>query len=269
MNELWSPALLGLSIMLAMGFVTWLYSLYHDDVSIVDSLWSLMFLAGAVSYSFSMANLSAANVLLLFLVTVWSLRLSVFLTLRNWGRPEDRRYRKIRQNNEPYFRYKSLYIVFGLQALLAWIISAPLLTALTTEFPINTLVVLATLLWTTGFLIESIADSQLYRFLANEENSGKVLNTGLWRYSRHPNYFGEFLIWWAFYLFAVASGAWWTIFSPLLMTLLLLKVSGVTLMEKDINERRAGYREYIASTNAFFPWKPKQNAAYLQRGHQS
>jgi steroid 5-alpha reductase family enzyme len=267
MTELWSHALLGLSIMLAMGFITWLYSLYNDDVSIVDSLWSLMFLAGAISYSFSAAKLSAANALLLTLVTLWSLRLSVFLTVRNWGRPEDRRYREIRQNNEPYFRFKSLYIVFGLQALLAWIISAPLFAALTSDYPINTLVILATLLWTAGFLIETIADSQLYRFKASEVNSGKVLNTGLWRYSRHPNYFGEFLIWWAFYLFAVASGAWWTVFSPLLMSLLLLKVSGVTLMEKDINERRAGYRQYIASTSAFIPWKPKQS--YMQRGHQS
>jgi steroid 5-alpha reductase family enzyme len=269
MTELWSHALLGLSIMLAMGFITWLYSLYHEDVSIVDSLWSLMFLAGAISYSLSAAKLSAANVLLLTLVTVWSLRLSVFLTVRNWGQPEDRRYREIRQNNEPYFRFKSLYIVFGLQALLAWIISAPLLAALTSEFPINTVVILATLLWTAGFLIESIADNQLYRFKASKENSGKVLNTGLWRYSRHPNYFGEFLIWWAFYLFAVASGAWWTVFSPLLMSLLLLKVSGVTLMEKDINERRADYRQYIASTSAFIPWKPKQSVSYMQRGHQS
>ena len=159
--------------------------------------------------------------------------------------------------------------MFSLQAVLAWVISAPLLLALTADLKINALVIAACVLWIIGFMIESIADSQLYRFKSNPENSGKVLDTGVWRYSRHPNYFGECLVWWAFYLFALAAGAWWTIFSPLLMTLLLLKVSGVSLMEKDITERRDGYREYIARTNAFIPWKPANKPGFVQRGHES
>jgi len=269
MTDLWQTYILGLSIMLCMGFITWLYTLSSDDVSIVDSLWSLMFLAGALSYAYSAGGLTAGSILLLVLVATWSVRLSVFLTLRNWGQPEDRRYREIRQNNEPHFGFKSLYIVFSLQAVLAWVISAPLLLALTADLKINALVIAASVLWITGFLIESIADSQLYRFKSNPENSGKVLDTGVWRYSRHPNYFGECLVWWAFYLFALAAGAWWTIFSPLLMTLLLLKVSGVSLMEKDITERRDGYREYIARTNAFIPWKPANRPGFIQRGHES
>lgn len=269
MNEFWTAALYGLAIMLAMGFVTWLYSLYRKNVNIVDSLWSLMFLAGAVTFTVLAGELNERNILLLSLVTVWSLRLSSFLTLRNWGEDEDRRYREIRANNEPYFKLKSLYIIFGLQALLAWIISIPLLTAISSTAEIGLIEIIATAIWVTGFLFEATADQQLYRFKSNPDNKGKVLDSGLWAYSRHPNYFGEFLIWWGFFLFALSAGAWWTVFSPLLMTLLLLKVSGVSLMEKGITERRSQYREYIESTNAFFPGKPRNNKVYLEGGQHS
>ena len=104
-----------------------------------------------------------------------------------------------------------------------------------------------------GIGFESLADAQLARFRATLGNAGTVLDRGLWRYSRHPNYFGECCVWWGFYLLAADAGAWWTIFSPLLMSLLLLRVSGVTLLEKDIGERRPAYHDYIARTNAFFP----------------
>ena len=128
---------------------------------------------------------------------------------------------------------------------------------------------IATGLWATGFLYESIADLQLYRFKSNSANSGKVLDSGLWAYSRHPNYFGECLIWWAYFLFALSAGAWWTVFSPILMTLLLLKVSGVSLMEKGITERREDYRRYIETTNAFVPGRPRRGSVYIERGQQS
>lgn len=269
MNELWLAGLYGLTIMLGMGFFTWLYSLYRNDVSIVDSLWSLMFLAGALTYALIAEDFTGRNVLLLVLVTIWALRLSVFLTIRNWGEEEDRRYQEIRANNQPNFNFKSLYIVFGLQALLAWIISIPLLYALSTEATIGAIEKFAVCLWLIGFVFETTADLQLYRFKSDPDNAGKVLDTGLWAYSRHPNYFGEFLIWWAYFLFALSSGGWWTVFSPVLMTLLLLKVSGVSLMEKKITERRAKYREYMQTTNAFFPGKPRHNKVYLEGGQQS
>ncbi|MBT8438872.1 MAG: DUF1295 domain-containing protein [Gammaproteobacteria bacterium] len=265
---MWASAIYGLGVMLAMGLVTWVYSLFRHNVNIVDSLWSLMFLAGACTYAVLADNFSDRNLLLLVLITVWALRLSIFLAIRNWGEAEDRRYRDIRANNEPHFNLKSLYIIFGLQAVLAWIISAPLLYALSTESTIGVIEKFAAGLWLTGFVFESIADQQLYRFKSNPDNRGKVMDSGLWAYSRHPNYFGEFLIWWSFFLFALSSGGWWTVFAPLIMTILLLKVSGVSLMEKDISERRAGYREYIQSTNAFFPGKPKRNNVYLEGGQQ-
>jgi steroid 5-alpha reductase family enzyme len=109
-----------------------------------------------------------------------------------------------------------------------------------------------------GLYWESVADWQLSRFKANPENRDRVLDTGLWHYSRHPNYFGEFCVWWGFYFIALAGGAWWSIASPLLMSLLLFKVSGVALLEKTIVERRPHYQRYIKRTNAFFPWAPKE-----------
>jgi steroid 5-alpha reductase family enzyme len=269
MMDTWSIYLQGLLIILTLGVLTWLYSIYRKDVSMVDSLWSLMFLAASLYYFYAAGTDGSGNILLLVLVAAWSLRLSFFLTLRNWGQPEDRRYQEIRRNNEPNFGLKSLYIIFGLQGVLAWIISAPLLLALTTDLEINTLVVIAGALWLTGFVIEAAADFQLYRFKSNPENDGKVLSSGLWHYSRHPNYFGEFLIWWSFYLFALAAGAWWSVFSPLLMTVLLLRVSGVALMEKDISDRRADYREYVENTSAFVPWKPRNKSIQLERGHET
>ena len=268
MSEIAISSLYALAVMLAMGVITWLYSLYRRDVSVVDSLWSLMLLAGAISYLTFADDYSTRNMLLLALVTLWALRLSLFLTIRNWNRAEDRRYREIRANNEPHFGIKSLYIIFGLQAVLAWIISTPLLLSFSANTGIGAIEVIATALWAAGFLYESIADLQLYRFKSNSANSGKVLDTGLWAYSRHPNYFGECLIWWAYFLFALSAGAWWTVFSPVLMTLLLLKVSGVSLMEKGITQRREDYRRYIETTNAFIPGRPRHGSVYIERGQQ-
>lgn len=266
MNELLMIFIYGLGVMAVMGVLTWIYSLITNDVSIVDSLWSLMFMAAAFVYVISLESFTERNIILLVLISLWALRLSVFLTIRNWGEDEDRRYQEIRNNNQPNFRYKSLYIIFGLQALLAWIISTPFLFAFTSDEVLGGIEAVAILLWLTGFIFESVADFQLYRFKSDDDNKGRVLNTGLWAYSRHPNYFGEFLIWWGFYLFAFSADAWWTIFAPLLMTVLLLKVSGVSLMEKGITERRKEYRSYIETTNAFIPGKPRHERISTERG---
>ena len=269
MSAIWQASFYALAVMLVMAFITWLYSLYRKDVSIVDSLWSLMFLAAAITYAISFDNLTERNMILLLMITLWSVRLSIFLTVRNSGKEEDRRYQEIRANNQPNFSLKSLYLIFGLQAVLAWIISLPLLFAFSSDAAIGVIEILAIALWLTGFLFESVADQQLYRFKSDSNNNGKVLNTGLWAYSRHPNYFGEFLIWWAYFLFALSSGAWWTVLSPLLMTILLLKVSGVSLMEKDISDRRSAYRQYIETTNAFIPGKPGLKNKLVHGGQES
>jgi steroid 5-alpha reductase family enzyme len=251
----------GLAVALVMALAAWVTSIAKRDVSIVDSLWSLFFLALTLTYIASAPALAERAYLVLFVVTVWAVRLSVFITLRNWGEPEDRRYQAIRAANEPGFWFKSLYLVFGLQAILAWIISLPLLGVVLGAAPLGPLDVAAVLLWLLGFGFEAIGDQQLTRFKADSRNQGKILDTGLWRYTRHPNYFGEACMWWAYYLFALAAGAWWTIIGPLLTTFLLLKVSGVVLLEQDLRARRPAYRDYMRRTNAFIPGLPKSSGS--------
>lgn len=248
----WSGA-----VLLLAAVACWVITLLRNDVSIVDSLWSLMFLLVALVYSTVAGFTGPREVLILLLVTIWALRLSVYITWRNHGQPEDHRYQEIRANNDPGFRYKSLYIVFVLQAGLAWIISLPLAAAISGQSAIGLLDYAAVALFLVGFVFEALGDLQLSRFRSNPDNAGKVLDQGLWRFTRHPNYFGNFTIWWGFYLFALSAGAWWTIVSPLLMTFLLLKVSGVALLEKDIGNRRPKYEQYIRRTNAFFPGFPR------------
>jgi len=242
-----------LAILLLFGAVFWAISVAREDVSIVDSLWSLMFLLSAVVYAASSGELGDRAILLLVLVTVWSVRLATHITVRNWGKGEDYRYQQIRANNEPGFRYKSIYIVFGLQSVLAWVISVPLLLAINSTEPLGVLDWLGASLWVLGMVFEAGGDYQLLRFKRNPANRGRVLDTGFWRYTRHPNYFGEAAIWWGYFLIALAAGGWWSVYAPVLMTVLLLKVSGVALLEKDIQERRPAYREYIERTNAFIP----------------
>ena len=252
----WTLYLYGLGVTLVLLLVTWIVSLLKRDVSIVDSSWSLMFLAMTFAYTVPAwlnGELSARATLLLLLVSAWALRLSIYISWRNWGEGEDRRYQAIRRKHEPGFAFKSLYLVFGLQGLLAWFISLPLLAAATGSAPLGALDAVAVSLWLIGFGFESVADAQLAAFRADPENRDKVLDSGLWRYSRHPNYFGECTLWWGFYLLAVAAGGWWSFPAPLLMTFLLLRVSGVTLLERDISERRSAYRDYVQRTNAFIP----------------
>jgi steroid 5-alpha reductase family enzyme len=251
------PYLIALYLILLVGFVFWQVSVFRKDVSIVDSLWSLFFLLAAAVVAYMTQPLSDRGLVVLALVTIWSLRLSIFITARNWGEGEDYRYQQIRANNEPNFTFKSLYLVFGLQGVLAWIVALPLLPAIASDAPLGPLDAIAATLWLVGLVFEAGGDYQLSRFKRDPANKGKVLDTGLWRYTRHPNYFGDFCIWWAFYLFAVSAGGWWSIISPLLMSFLLLKVSGVAMLEKTIGERRPEYAEYIERTNAFFPGPQK------------
>ncbi len=240
------------------AFAGWIICTLRSNVTLVDSMWGLFFMLASMVYAHESSSISQRAGIVLALVAIWALRLSVYLTWRNWGPHEDHRYIAIRKNNEPNFWIKSLYIVFGLQALLAWLISLPLLGAIHATKAIIWVDFVGIAFWLLGFLWESIADWQLVQFKAQSGNKGKVMDTGLWRFSRHPNYFGEFCIWWGYGLIALSAGAWWSIPAPLLMTMMLLKVSGVALLEKDIGERRPGYAEYIRCTNAFLPWLPQR-----------
>ena len=249
--------LYGLFAALLLPSLTWIVSLFKGDASIVDSLWSLIFLALCATWLVAHEDTTPRSVIVFALVAFWALRLSAYITWRNWGEGEDARYQAMRRKYSPNFAVKSLFIVFLLQGLLAWIIALPLLAAITGSRPLNPVDALAIVLVLFGTLFESIADAQLAAFKARPGAQGRVMDKGLWRYTRHPNYFGECCVWWGFYLFALAAGGWWSILSPLLITFLLLRVSGVVLLEKDIVERRPGYREYINRTNAFFPGIPR------------
>jgi steroid 5-alpha reductase family enzyme len=254
----WPLAAWALLVLLAMSALTWLASLYKRDVSIVDSVWSLFFLGASLTWWLSpIANGPRASVALA-LVGLWALRLCGYLTWRNWGHPEDRRYQTIRARNQPRYELKSLVIVFALQALLAWWIALPILPVLKSAQPWGWLDSFGATVFITGFILETMADAQMARFKAQPKGSDAVLNTGLWRYSRHPNYFGESVVWWGFYLMALGAGApIWLVTSPLLINFLLVKVSGVPMLEQDIAERRPSYRNYILSTSSFIPRRPR------------
>ena len=247
----------GLAVIAVFAAVGWLLSLPLRNVSIVDSMWSLMFLLAALTYTAEQASPGPRAWLVITLVGLWSIRLAAYISWRNRGHGEDFRYQKIRANNEPGFAFKSLYIVFGLQAALAWVVSLPLLAAINSTAPLGWLDAIGAALWLAGMVFEAGGDWQLVRFKGNPANQGKVLDTGLWRYTRHPNYFGDFCVWWGLFLIALAAGGWWSVAGPLVMSLLLLKVSGVALLEKDIGERRPAYRAYVRRTNAFFPGPPR------------
>lgn len=250
-------AALGFAAGLAIAVAVWAASVALRDVSIVDSAWSALVWAPAGVALWALPQPGPRAAVVLGLAAVWALRLAAYITWRHRGQDEDHRYRAIRARNEPHFAWKSLYLVFGLQAMLAWVVALPLLGALASPAPWGWLDAVGIALFVLGFAIEAVADAQLARFKADPGNRGRVMAGGLWRYSRHPNYFGEFCLWWGLWLVAASAGAWWTVVSPLLMSVLLLKVSGVVLLERDIGERRPAYRHYAARTSAFFPWRPR------------
>lgn len=255
-----AAAVYGLVAILLLAFVTWLVSLIRRKVSIVDSVWSVLILLAGLVYAETLPDLGPRAGWVLMLALFWALRLAIYITHRNWGEPEDYRYQEIRARNQPRFKFKSLYLVFGLQGVMAWIVSASLFAALAGPSKPGWLDALGSATVVFGLVFEALADLQLARFKLRPENHGRVLDTGLWRYTRHPNYFGEFCVWWGFYLIALSAGGWWAVVSPLLMSVLLLKVSGVTLLEKDIGKRHPAYSAYIARTNAFFPGARKKAA---------
>jgi steroid 5-alpha reductase family enzyme len=219
-------------------------------------MWSLFFVLNAL-YFYTAFTPSLRSTLILFLVLLWGLRLSVYLAIRNWGKSEDARYLKIRQNNEPNFRYKSAYIIFGFQSILAWIVGSILFMAIENDHPLTWLDSLGLLITLCGIIYESIADYQLMQFKNDIKNRGKLLQSGLWKLSRHPNYFGEILVWWGFFITTLVTGIHFNLIAPLLMTFLILRFSGVTLLEANLIKKFNGYDDYQKKVNTIIPrfWK--------------
>lgn len=248
----------GLAAGLALAVATWAVSVRKHDVSIVDSVWGFLVVVPAAVAAAVLPQTGPRTALVLMLGSLWALRLGMHIAWRHRGQPEDRRYQAIRERNQPNFEWKSLYLVFGLQAVLGSIVALPLIGASASPRDWNLLDVAGVALFTFGFVFEAVADAQLARFKAKPAQHGRVMDQGLWRYTRHPNYFGECCLWWGLWLLALAAGAGWTIVSPLLMTLLLLKVSGVTMLEPELVKRRPAYANYIRRTNAFVPGRPRR-----------
>jgi steroid 5-alpha reductase family enzyme len=251
---LWLSAL---PVLLVAATVTWLLSIPMRNVSIVDSLRSLMVFAAGVIYALDADPRAPRLAFVLWMLALWAFRLSFHLTRRNAGKGEDPRYRELRARHAPGFAWKSVYLVFLPQALLAWVVSLPVLGAFASNRPPGLLDAAGIALWLGGFGIEAAADWQLARFRKHPANAGKVLDRGLWRYGRHPNYFGDCCLWWGFWLVAVSAGAAWSVVGPLLVTVLLLRVS-LPRLEREIGNRRPQYAEYVLKTNAFFPGRPRK-----------
>jgi steroid 5-alpha reductase family enzyme len=256
----------GLFLLMAITLL-WLLSLLLRDAGIIDVFWGLGFVSVYwFGYALAVQPATARHLLLGLLVTIWGTRLALHILRRNWGHGEDFRYARWRQEAGKAWWWRSYFKVFLLQGVVLWLVAWPLLATLANRdsHTVAWLNILALLLWIAGFIFEAGGDWQLARFKKDPLNKGRLMTSGLWRYTRHPNYFGDALIWWAFYLFAVASGGWWTIFSPLLMTYLLRRVSGVVMLERTLRETKPGYAAYMSRTNAFFPGLPRDTNENMQ-----
>lgn len=249
----------GLIVLAAMTLL-WLLSLAVKDSSIVDIFWGTGFVLLVWFYYWSTPQGDPARKLLIVgLVMLWGLRLSLYVAWRNLGKGEDYRYRRWRMEAGRAWWWRSYFKVFLLQGLIMWVISAPLLAAqqATGSQGLNALDLLGAFIWLVGFIFESVGDYQLARFKSDPANKGEVLTSGLWRYSRHPNYFGDAAQWWGFFLIAAAAGGWITIFSPIIMSYLLVRVSGKAMLERDMVRKKPEYRDYIEGTSGFVPWFPE------------
>jgi len=238
----------------------WLVSLARRDASLVDIWWGPGF-GMLASIAWALAPVSSPRgALLLALVWAWGLRLGVYLAWRNLGKGEDPRYAAMRRRHGDRFGLVSLGTVFGLQGVLQWFVALPVLVAILVpgDRPLGALDALGAALFAVGLAFEAVGDLQLARFRGDPANRGRVLDTGLWRWTRHPNYFGDCVVWWG--LFAIAAStphAPFLVPSPVLMTFLLLRVSGVALLERSLQRTKPEYADYVARTSAFFPRPPR------------
>jgi len=247
-------------VIMTMMTLLWIISIFLKNVSIVDLFWGFGFVVASAFY-FLNTGFTGRKIILMSLVAIWGLRLSLYLAWRNYGKGEDFRYREFRRKyGEKRYWWLSFFQTFLLQGILMWLISAPLLGAqyYGQNRPLNIFDYAGIAVWLTGFLFEAGGDYQLAVFKADPSKKGKVLDTGFWRYTRHPNYFGDSAVWWGYGLICLAAGSYFPVAGSILMTALIIKVSGVALLEKSLKEQKPQYREYTEKTSAFLPWFPKK-----------
>jgi steroid 5-alpha reductase family enzyme len=254
------PLLAALVAALALMTLVWLASLRARDVSLVDRWWGPGFAVAAWTWVLTQGAFTPRALAIAALVTIWGARLGWHITRRNRGHGEDPRYAAMRARAPRSFAWTSLVTVFALQAVILWVVALPLWAATRPDAPASPrpLDALALALWLVGLTFEAVGDAQLAAFKRDPANRGRVMDRGLWAWTRHPNYFGDATLWWGLGLFALATpGAWWTLIGPLLMTTLLVRVSGVALLERAM-ATRPGYAEYVARTSSFLPRPPRR-----------
>ena len=270
MDSFWQAALvlagINFAIVIAAVLVLWLVSIRLRDVSIIDMFFaSILFVVAAVSFLLGEGYVTR-RWLLLILTGIWAVRITLHLVRRNWGHGEDPRYTKLRNwvDDDRSFAWLSLRIVFLLQGVVIWFVSLPLQIGMlhTTPESIGWIGWAGVALWLVGFLFESVADRQLGAFRADPANKGRVLQTGLWKYSRHPNYFGELCVWWGIFLIACDNPIGiLTIIGPILYTHLIVNVTGQRTLDKKLALERPGYKDYMNTTSGLIPMPPKSSAS--------
>lgn len=261
-KELIAAGGLAFLVTMAIMLCLWVISLRLKDVSFIDAWWGPGFVVIAL---FVLAYASGDGFrpwIIAACVSFWGLRLGLHL-FKRWksGPGEDARYAAMRRKADGNFALRSLYIVFGLQAVIMWVVSLPAQAGIAQPSlaPFGALDAAGLLLFVIGFVFETVGDAQLRRFKADPANHGKVLSSGLWAWTRHPNYFGDACMWWGIFVMASANtGNLWTVIGPIVMTWFLVSVSGKALLEHGLKKSKPGYAEYIASTSGFFPLPPRR-----------
>ena len=239
---------------------TWLLSLILKNASIVDIVWGLGFAITSWVLAITIDGDNTRQILLAVMVGSWGLRLGGYLAKRNIGHGEDWRYKAMRKKKGARFGLISLVTVFGLQGVLMWVVSLPVMFGNSDATPgVGPLAVIGVMVWAVGLSFEAVGDWQLVQFKKDPNNVGKVMQTGLWSLTRHPNYFGDALLWWGIGIVGAETGSGVIGFiGPVVMTVFLLRVSGVPMLERSLMKRREGYAEYAARTSSFIPRPPKR-----------
>ncbi len=253
--------LLRVSLFLLIGYMSlaWILSLAYKSADLVDIGWGLGFVFISV-FTYALGRQHDLSAVTSMLVVAWGIRLAVHIYLRNRGKKEDWRYAKWRSDWGSLFPLRSLVQIFWLQAILLFMVVLPVIYVNSVEYTsINLwLFIVGMILWVVGFFFETVGDIQLARFKSDPSNSGKIMDKGLWRYTRHPNYFGEVTLWWGIYLIVISSGSGFAaIIGPLTISVLILGVSGIPLLESKYKDNEK-YQEYADRTSKFFPFPPKK-----------